>query len=462
MKRLFLLALALVLLNLCGCGGKDEPSPGFTVNTPPAATATPEPTARPEVTPAPAAPEPATVIDTAAHYELYSKILPNQWYFYEPILTDLECYIQVFPDMSCTVRLKDYDTGAEHSYYTGKVVEEWMAREPGSDLPDFLSFDLYDRSGNYASGGSFKVDYTLDGECYWLMLYGDPFYDTVFDPLESAILNFCMNTSDKVSDRPRKDATFAAAFWNIDNEAGTIQLRHVAKDSFGIYRSETHEAVTYDFSPDGYFALDSMYLERDMLMEVTTDKSGAVTYVTYIYEDDVGLIDNERPFYEYLDDRDWDTWQRDWPADPPSPRFAIIDFDGDGMPEMLFETYDQSGPMPMGFSQFCVLNGQGEVEPILSCELSGGTAGGDSLSFYYDNENDNHLIGLFGYAGGFGGYIEWYRMYTYESNELTLLTEFDAYSPDNKTIDYTIDGKAVSETQYTATVARFNSMVMYQ
>ena len=464
MKRLFSLALAFVLLlGLCACGGKAEPSPAFTVNTPsPAAEATPEPTEKPVATPKPAAtPAPIKEIDRAVHYELYSRILTNQWYFYEPMFTDLECYIQIFPDMSCTVRLKDYYTGAEHSYYKGTLVEEWMSREPGTDLPDFLSFDLKDRNGNFVNGGRFQVDYTLDGECYWLTLYGEPFYDKVFDPLESHILNFCINTGDKVTDKPRRDETFAAAFWNIDNEAGTIQLRHVSPDSFGIYRSETHEAVTYDLSSDGYFALDHMYLERDMLMEVTTDKKGTVTYVTYLSEDGE-MGDDEVAFYDYLDARTWDTWGVDWPTFPPSPRFAIIDFDGDGALEMLFEAYDQSGALPMGISQFCILNDRGEVEVLLAGELSGGTIGGDSLSFYYDNENDAYLVGLFGYAGGFGGYAEWYQMYTYEQGELTLLTEFDVYSPDNKTVDYTIDNKTVSETKYQAQVNRFNSMVMYQ
>ena len=458
MKRLFSLLLALaLLLALCACD-KAAPAPAFTVPTPAAVAPTPA------ATPSPAAPTatPTTsggAVDTVAHYEKFREIIVGSWRFCELYLTDLECYLQIYPDFSCTMQISNYSTGEIICEYSGNVVEEWAARDSGADIPDFLSFDLYDGAGDYVYGGIFSVEYLLVDDYYNLMLYDRSYGETPFDLLETAIISFFTPTDDKLTDTPRRNGSFPVAFWSYDQESGALRVQHVYKDALGGYRSETHQVLTYSLTSAAFDELDHMYLELDMRMEITTDQSGRVIGVTRIFEDDGS--EGETPFYDYLDTRSWDIWGSNWPASPPAPRSAIIDLDGDGALEMLFEAYDRSSAMPMGISQFCNLDPWGEVEVLLSCDLSGGTMGGETLSFYYDNETDGFLVGLAGHAAGFGGHAEWYQMYSYANNRLTLLTEFDLYSPDHETEEYTIDEKTATEAQYLAVVDRFSSVVMY-
>ena len=459
MKRLFSWSLALALiLCLCACGDKGPSTPAFTVPTP-AAEVTPTPApATPEPTEAPTASAP--VVDTVAYYEKFLEVVVNEWYFCQLYLTDLDCTLEIFPDLTCTMTISNYFTGEIVCQYSGNMVEEWAMRTPGSDVPDFVSFDFYDEDDNYVYGGYFSVEYLLLEDYYCLTLYDHAYGETPFDLLESAIIPFLTPTNDKITESPRRSGTFPVAFWDYDQESGKLHIQHVYEDDIGHYRSETHQVVPYDLTSAAYDELDHLYLEMDVLLEITTDRTGTVTGVRYL--PDQGGSDDEMPFYDYLDAREWDTWGSDWPVFPPSPRFALFDFDGDGDLEMLFEAYDHTGNMSMGFSQFCTLNAWGEVEALLSCELSGGTVGGEALSFYYDNASDGFLVGLSGFAGGFGGYAEWWQMYNYENNKLTLLTEFELYSPDNKAIEYSIDQKPATQTQYDSIVARFNSVVMYQ
>ncbi len=109
--------------------------------------------------------------------------------------------------------------------------------------------------------------------------------------------------------------------------------------------------------------------------------------------------------------------------------YKIYDFNNDGIPEFWYiareSDYDVEGGIEL--SGFCTIV-DNNVKVLLTGYRSGGTIGGDSIKMYFDEETSHHVIGLTGYASGFGGKTSWAEYYTLKDASLNQLTHLSQIS----------------------------------
>ncbi|MDE7223256.1 MAG: WG repeat-containing protein [Acetatifactor sp.] len=127
------------------------------------------------------------------------------------------------------------------------------------------------------------------------------------------------------------------------------------------------------------------------------------------------------PFWALLKDetimRDMDEYF-DWSCTRDS--YRLYDFDHQGMPilEVYFEPYVQEGPGKLSYSGFYGCQGEAAM-CLLSGYECGGTAGGNYVCLWYDNEEEKLLLGDFCHTGGFGGYAESCGIYDYADGQIS-------------------------------------------
>jgi hypothetical protein len=120
----------------------------------------------------------------------------------------------------------------------------------------------------------------------------------------------------------------------------------------------------------------------------------------------------------------------------------IFDFDSNGIPELWFIA-KTSGEASMGkeeISGFCTIT-DNKVKILLSGYISGGTIGGDSVDIRFDKKTSEHVVGLTGYAGGFGGNMSWANYYSYKTGTLNQIIQFSQMSQ----IDEQYDDKELQD-----------------
>ena len=141
--------------------------------------------------------------------------------------------------------------------------------------------------------------------------------------------------------------------------------------------------------------------------------------------------------------------------------FKIFDFDGDGISELWIEAYEDSKMWNFGISRFfTVIDGQ--VEMLLFGEMSGGSIGGDRVVSAYDTLNNCHVIGLMGYAGGFGGEGAYCKYYGYNSGKLNEIANFHMtvyWADSDEDDEYIVDGNPLSLQEYEEALLRFTEPV---
>jgi hypothetical protein len=128
-------------------------------------------------------------------------------------------------------------------------------------------------------------------------------------------------------------------------------------------------------------------------------------------------------YYEFMRSKEWrnDDWDLYWFAPDTEHEitsYKIFDFDGNGVYDLWIEMEDDTGFRPAGISAFYTIE-DGQVKRLLDGSLSGGTMGGDWITTAYDSQTGEHLIGVTGYMGGFGGRNNWSRYYRYINGELS-------------------------------------------
>lgn len=105
--------------------------------------------------------------------------------------------------------------------------------------------------------------------------------------------------------------------------------------------------------------------------------------------------------------------------------FKLYDIDGSGNPVLYFyaESLIRLGPGILSYSGlYSVKNGS--LNELVTGYECGGTAGGDDVSFFKDNQTSEILIGAVNGGGGFRGYTGGCDIYQYQNSEA------------NKTVSY--------------------------
>ncbi len=123
------------------------------------------------------------------------------------------------------------------------------------------------------------------------------------------------------------------------------------------------------------------------------------------------LVKNGSIFTE--DIYDWGIFDSEWNCARNS--YMIYDYWHTGRPVLLIRSvpYVQTGPGRLSYSAFFSWKGE-EAVCLLDGYECGGTAGGDEMCFWYDTEEERVLLGISGYAGGFGGVASYGSVYDYE------------------------------------------------
>jgi len=107
----------------------------------------------------------------------------------------------------------------------------------------------------------------------------------------------------------------------------------------------------------------------------------------------------------------------------------IFDFDDDGVLDLWFRAVrgDEDFISPRWSSSitgFATIK-DGEVVLLLSAYTTGGSIGGDFVTFGYDQETFEYVLVRSGFAGGFGGNYNSAIIYSMQNGELTRLYWFD-------------------------------------
>lgn len=137
------------------------------------------------------------------------------------------------------------------------------------------------------------------------------------------------------------------------------------------------------------------------------------------------LVKNGSIFTE--DIYDWDVFDSEWNCARNS--YMIYDYWHTGRPVLHIRSvpYVQTGPGHLSYSAFFSWKGE-EAVCLLDGYECGGTAGGDEMCFWYDTEEERVLLGISGYAGGFGGVASYGSVYDYEDGEISLRVSFERIS----------------------------------
>lgn len=142
----------------------------------------------------------------------------------------------------------------------------------------------------------------------------------------------------------------------------------------------------------------------------------------------------------------------------------IFDFDGDGIPELLLYARNPKRYSPRGVETksylYTIVNGKPKI--ILSGYTCGGTLGGNTVCFAYDNLTSKYVVGLSSYTGGFGGDGHSYEWYKYDKGELTQIAQYGKveYYNDSDS-EYEVNNSATNSKQFELMEKRFE-MVTYE
>ena len=134
----------------------------------------------------------------------------------------------------------------------------------------------------------------------------------------------------------------------------------------------------------------------------------------------------------------------------------IVDVDGDGVSELLLESRrDPEGPTQVVTGLYTVANGA--VVYLMMAEMSGGSIGGETIFFAHDTQENEPVIGVGVYAGGFGGRHIGYRYYNYQGGQASQLIVFSSlvYNDDSEPAVYEKDWAASTQEEFESLEARF-------
>ncbi|MCL2387693.1 MAG: TraB/GumN family protein [Defluviitaleaceae bacterium] len=143
----------------------------------------------------------------------------------------------------------------------------------------------------------------------------------------------------------------------------------------------------------------------------------------------------------------------------------IFDFDGDGVLDLWFRAVwgeeDFISPRWSSSMTGFATIADGEVVLLSSGYTSGGSIGGDFVTFGYDQETSEYVLMLRGFMGGFGGNYNSANIYSMRNGELTRLYRIDntflgaAHNDGEDEHIFRVNGEEVSYEVYTRIANRF-------
>ena len=284
-KICLLLAFALTAALLASCGSVTPAPPQNTLVsvTAPAATTAPVSTTVPATT----APTDDNTVDFKTQKELFLGALPGVWHFDTALFG---------PDVTCTLiideRLNfvfDHTAGIDGSKYRGKIVPEWNSSDVETDFPDTISLELDSGEISGAQGGLYSLTMVLIDDTWSMRLYHASNYETILSAVEfDGEAHLTREEKEAPSfGEPLKNASFPAAFWQIDHDEGTIWLECLILDLYtGRLSSVEHKTVRYRFGPTTSFWVEGNDLYPAAVYFVETDDNGFVLSVAEPPADD--------------------------------------------------------------------------------------------------------------------------------------------------------------------------------
>ena len=145
----------------------------------------------------------------------------------------------------------------------------------------------------------------------------------------------------------------------------------------------------------------------------------------------------------------------------------IFDFDDDGVRDLWFravldERAFESPRWSNSITGFATIKDD-EVVLLLSGYTSGGSIGGDFITFGYDQKTSEYVIVVNRFTGGFGGTHNGGSIYSMQNGELTRLYSFDYiffwgnHLSGNEEDEHVfkVNGEDVCEEVYYALISRF-------
>ena len=232
-------------------------------------------------------PDPVENVDTPPVVQdsltFFTDGLPGEWVYSDAMYTDMICKMNITAEKKVTLTFVMQGEEQPVSEYHGDIVFQWTDSDQTVDVPDQLSFDLYDNAGEYIAGATCDLIFTLHDGMRVLGLTPVSAGETVFDQLEyESFMNFYRETGESPRGTARVGDDFLGAFWAIDHDAGIIWLEYVELSADGLEYICAGESIPYVMAADIVFDFeeaDDLFVSA--VYEVTTNDAGEVTYVTF-------------------------------------------------------------------------------------------------------------------------------------------------------------------------------------
>lgn len=118
--------------------------------------------------------------------------------------------------------------------------------------------------------------------------------------------------------------------------------------------------------------------------------------------------------------------------------FRLYKLDGSNTPILYaYVNPIQSQNFPASYSEFSSLNND-KVKTLISGSECGGSAGGDYVCLYKDNETSKIIIATSEHTGGFGGNAYWREFYKIINGKASTITSYEQVSQDAGNYDKSI------------------------
>ena len=187
--------------------------------------------------------------------------------------------------------------------------------------------------------------------------------------------------------------------------------------------------------------------------------------LTYSYE----VAESFRVRNKYYDFMDSNLWAEDdifsnahyRNTDLIITEYKIFDFDSDGVDELWLKACTDGivwAASLSGFYKFV----DDKVVTLLFGNFSGGSMGGDWLITKYDTLTNQHVLGIEGYTGGYGGHYEYREYYEYRNGVLASVGAFafehyDIVGEEFK-VKYYVNGLQANKSEYDKMEDRFEEV----
>ena len=348
-------------------------------------------------------------------YKAYAEIVTKLESEHGKAHKSLESGISGYAVGLSLVKLMDFNRdGIEELLcaYSDSSDAEFTNRQEVYSYIDGKAVSVYSGKVNYEGGVGPFVEYLDCSDKIYLFTDGNHGYLNYGTWNEFDGKEFKEVFSYKTSPEPDSNGVVP---YTIDGKLVTDDEYNSKLDEFRSKGTENHITFYREEEMDRLFSETQNVI--DVLKGFLADNSDNTEDTNDSDDTGTSLEQAKAVYKSYIDSGEWRSYEAfgeniENDTTLLDPDFAVFDFNGDGVYEMLmFSKGTDTGPRMQSRSVFCTMENK-QVKVLLSGAESAGTIGGNSIHLRYDENADTFYISDSYYSGGWGGQASGSACYT--------------------------------------------------